>query len=169
MPVVRAYSMMTSSNGNIFLLTGHLCGEVTGHRWILHTKANDAEMFSLICVWMNGWVNQSWGWWFETPSRPLWRHSNVIPRHYQVPCGMHVNIIVSYVWRVRWATSGSEGHGTGWMVYYASRRASYRYLFQPAGTREDHPRGNDVRNTCRESELEDEGIDNDINMQHQTS
>ena len=20
---------------------------------------------------------QSWGWWFETPSRPLWRHSNV--------------------------------------------------------------------------------------------
>ena len=22
---------------------------------------------------------QSWGWWFETPSRPLWRHSNVVP------------------------------------------------------------------------------------------
>ena len=21
---------------------------------------------------------QSWGWWFETPSRPLWRHSNVL-------------------------------------------------------------------------------------------
>ena len=21
---------------------------------------------------------QSWGWWFETPSRPLWRHSNGI-------------------------------------------------------------------------------------------
>ena len=21
---------------------------------------------------------QSWGWWFETPSLPLWRHSNVI-------------------------------------------------------------------------------------------
>ena len=20
--------------------------------------------------------NQSWGWWFETPSRPLWRHCN---------------------------------------------------------------------------------------------
>ena len=20
---------------------------------------------------------QWWGWWFETPSRPLWRHSNV--------------------------------------------------------------------------------------------
>ena len=22
---------------------------------------------------------QSWGWWFETPSRPLWRHCNVVP------------------------------------------------------------------------------------------
>ena len=22
---------------------------------------------------------QSWGWWFETPSRPLWRHRNVVP------------------------------------------------------------------------------------------
>ena len=21
---------------------------------------------------------QSWGWWFETPLRPLWRHSNVL-------------------------------------------------------------------------------------------
>ena len=165
MPVVRAYSMMTSSNGNSFppywpFVRGSHRSPVNSP----HKGQWRRDVF-----WMNGWVNQSWGWWFETPSRPLWRHSNVIPLHYQVPCGMHVNIIVSFVWRVRWATSGSEGHGTGWMVYYASRRASYRYLFQPAGTREDHPRGNDVRNTCRESELEDEGIDNDINMQHQTS
>ena len=26
-------------------------------RWIPHTKASGAEMFSLICVWINGWVN----------------------------------------------------------------------------------------------------------------
>ena len=27
----------------------------------------------------NKWLStQSWGWWFETPSRPLWRHRNVI-------------------------------------------------------------------------------------------
>ena len=25
---------MTSSNGNIFRVTGHLCGIFTGHRWI---------------------------------------------------------------------------------------------------------------------------------------
>ena len=51
--------MMTSSNGNIFRVTGHLCGEFTGPRWIPHTKASDAEllMFSLICTRINGWVN----------------------------------------------------------------------------------------------------------------
>ena len=30
----RKTSMMTSSNGNIFRVTGPLCGEFTGHRWI---------------------------------------------------------------------------------------------------------------------------------------
>ena len=35
-------AMMTSSNGNIFRVTGPLCGEFTGHRWIPQTKASDA-------------------------------------------------------------------------------------------------------------------------------
>ena len=35
-----------------------------------------ALMFSLICVWINNWSKQSRGWWFETLSRPLWRHCN---------------------------------------------------------------------------------------------
>ena len=34
--------MMTSSNGNIFRVTGPLWGESTGHRWIPLTKASDA-------------------------------------------------------------------------------------------------------------------------------
>ena len=52
-------SMMTSSNGNIFRVTGPLCGEFTGHRWIPRTKASDTYflVFSLICAWINGWVN----------------------------------------------------------------------------------------------------------------
>ena len=37
--------MMTSSNGNIFRVTGHLCGEFTGLRWIPRTKASDAELW----------------------------------------------------------------------------------------------------------------------------
>ena len=50
--------MVTSLNGNIFLITNHLCGELTGPRWIPRTTASDAELwfFSLICIWINGWV-----------------------------------------------------------------------------------------------------------------
>ena len=40
--------MMTSSNGNIFRVTGHLCGEFTGPRWIPHTMASDAELWCLL-------------------------------------------------------------------------------------------------------------------------
>ena len=48
--------MMTSSNRNIFHITGHLCGEFTVNsphkgQWC------GALMFSLICVWINAWVN----------------------------------------------------------------------------------------------------------------
>ena len=40
--------MMTSSNGNIFRVTGHLCGEFTGFRWIPHTKASDAGLWCFL-------------------------------------------------------------------------------------------------------------------------
>ena len=40
--------MMTSSDGNIFRVTGHLCGEFTGPRWIPHTKASDAELWCFL-------------------------------------------------------------------------------------------------------------------------
>ena len=36
--------MMTSSNENIFRVTGHLYGEFTGHRWIPLTQ-DDAEIY----------------------------------------------------------------------------------------------------------------------------
>ena len=41
-------NMMTSSNGSIFRVTGHLCGEFTGPRWIPHTKASDAQLWCLL-------------------------------------------------------------------------------------------------------------------------
>ena len=37
--------LMTSSNWDIFCITGPLCGEFTGHRWILLTTASDAELW----------------------------------------------------------------------------------------------------------------------------
>ena len=41
---------MTSSNGNIFRVTGPFCGEFT--------KASDAELWCFfICAWVDGWVN----------------------------------------------------------------------------------------------------------------
>ena len=72
-------SMMTSSNGNIFCVTGPLCGEFTGHRWIPCTKASDAELWCFLDLRLNKRLSkQSWGWWLGTLSRPVWRYCNVL-------------------------------------------------------------------------------------------
>ena len=42
------FSIMTSSNGNIFRVIGHLCGEFTGHRWIPQKKTSDAELWCFL-------------------------------------------------------------------------------------------------------------------------
>ena len=51
--------MMTPSNVNIFRVTGLLCGEFTGHRWIPPNKGQwrGALMFSFICAWTDSWAN----------------------------------------------------------------------------------------------------------------
>ena len=46
--LVKFLHMMTSSNGNISRVTGHLCGEFNGPRWISHTKASDAELWCFL-------------------------------------------------------------------------------------------------------------------------
>ena len=49
---------MTSSNENIFRVTGTLCGEFTGPGEFQHKgQWRGALMFYLICVWINEWVN----------------------------------------------------------------------------------------------------------------
>ena len=45
---IELVTMMTSSNGNIFRVTGHLCGEFTGPRWIPRTKVSDAELWCFL-------------------------------------------------------------------------------------------------------------------------
>ena len=37
-----------------------------------------ALMFSLVCALNKRLSKHSWGWWFETPSRPLWSHCNAM-------------------------------------------------------------------------------------------
>ena len=49
--------MMTSSNGDIFRVTGPLCGEFTGHQWIPLTKASDTELWCFLWSTSDGWVS----------------------------------------------------------------------------------------------------------------
>ena len=95
---------MTSSNGNIFRVTGPLCGEFTGHRWIpLTGQWRGALMFSLIYAWINGWSKQSLGWWLETPSRSLWGHCNV--RRLKV----RINVMYVPIWHSYGSVHGDAG------------------------------------------------------------
>ena len=44
----KTVHMMTSSNGNIFRVTGPLCGKFTVHRWIPLTNANDVVIWCFL-------------------------------------------------------------------------------------------------------------------------
>ena len=69
--------MMTSSNGNIFRVTGHLCGEFTGPRWIPAQRPVTQSFDVFFDLSLNKRLSkQSWSWWFETLSCSLWRHCN---------------------------------------------------------------------------------------------
>ena len=50
------------------------------HRWSVNSphkgQWHGALVFSLTCVLNKRLNKQYWGWWFETPSRSLWRHCN---------------------------------------------------------------------------------------------
>ena len=84
----RQYYMMTSSNGNIFRVTGHL--------WVIHRSPvnsphkgqwRGALIFSLICVWINGWVN-------NREAGDLRRY----PAHYDVTVMIIVQVLVKTPW-----------------------------------------------------------------------
>ena len=89
MAVLRV--MMTSSNGNIFHVTGPLCGKFTGHQVIpLTTKASDVKLWLFLWSTPEQTVGkQSRCHWFETPARSLWRHCNGTP-FYLLPSCMFV-------------------------------------------------------------------------------
>ena len=69
--------IMTSSNWDIFRFTGHFSGNspVSGEFPAQRPVTRSFEVF--FDLRLNKWLNkQSQGWWFETLSRPLWRHRN---------------------------------------------------------------------------------------------
>ena len=67
-----------ASIGNIFHVTGALCREFSGHRWIPLIKASDMELWCIFDLRLNELLGkQSRRWWFDMPSCSLWRHCNV--------------------------------------------------------------------------------------------
>ena len=98
-PTENNFTMMTPSNGNIFRVTGHLCGEFTGPRWIPRTKASDAELWSFLWSASDKRLSkQSRGWWFETPCRSLWRQRNANHSRWSY-CVTYANIFASNSFR----------------------------------------------------------------------
>ena len=70
--------MMTSSNGNIFRVTGPLCGEFTGPGEFPAQRPVTLSFDVFFDLRLNKRLSkQPWGWWFETLSWSLWRHRNV--------------------------------------------------------------------------------------------
>ena len=68
---------MTSSYGNIFHVTGLLCGNspITDGFPAQRPVTRSFDVF--FDLRLNKRLGkQSWGWWFETPLRSLWRHRN---------------------------------------------------------------------------------------------
>ena len=68
---------MTSSNGNIFRVTGHFCGEFTGPGEFPTQRPVTRSFDVFFALRLNKRLSkQTWGWWFETPSWALWRQCN---------------------------------------------------------------------------------------------
>ena len=127
------YYMTTASNGNIFHVTGHLYGEFTVHRWIPRTKASDVDVF--FDLRLNKLLSkQSWGWGFETPSRPLWRHCNVcterscstnrhnnisfsVAKNFKIISSLHNTFLINPLW----------GRVFGCLLFYSMSTAKIKH------------------------------------------
>ena len=86
--------MMTSSNGNIFRVTGPLCGEFTGPGEFPTQRPVTRNFDVFFDLHLNERLSkQSQGWWFETPqSCSLWRHGNdayIIDGYHRFEIHMH--------------------------------------------------------------------------------
>ena len=69
--------MMTSSNGNIFRVTGPLCREFTGPGEFPTQRPVTRSFDVFFDLRLNKWLSkQPWSWWFETLSWSLWRQCN---------------------------------------------------------------------------------------------
>ena len=99
---------MTSSNGNIFPVTGHLCAGNSPRK----DQWRGALMFSLICVWINGWVNNR-----EAGDLKHYRaHYDVIVMTSRGPGGYCQDNIIAYDSECAWPS-------TFWVIRYMKYRS----------------------------------------------
>ena len=78
-------NMMMSSNGNIFHITGPLCGEFTGDWWIPSQRLR----------------KQLWHQWFEMPLHSSWCHCN--------DNGLYNHLLLQW-WITSWPVFVWDGH-----------------------------------------------------------
>ena len=90
----------SSSNGNIFHVTGYWSfvgrggggnSPVTGECPAQRPVTRNFDVFFDLHL-NNGLSKQSWGWLFETPSRPLWCHCNKLQCNYHLWKNNNVSI-----------------------------------------------------------------------------
>ena len=82
--------MMMSSNGNIFHVTGPLCGEFTGPGEFPTQRPVTRSFDVFFDLRLNKRLSkQPWGWWFETPSWSLWRQCIVFAENVGKCLGPH--------------------------------------------------------------------------------
>ena len=103
--------MITSSNGNIFRVLALWSPMNSAHKG----QWRGALMFSMLS-------KQSWGWWFETPSRSLWRHCN---DRQLFQCGAGVSAILKCLRARKASKLGVIKRGINRSVDSPHKRTSY--------------------------------------------
>ena len=77
--VIGDHFMMTSWNGIFYALLAICAGNSPVSNEFPTQRPVTRSFDVFIDLRLNKRLSkQSWGWWFETPSRPLWRHRNVL-------------------------------------------------------------------------------------------
>ena len=112
-------------------------GKFTGHRWIPRTKASDAELWCFL--WSASekkrLSKQSWGCWFETLSRLLWRHCNVntpscrghrVDVHYQ---SMSIPALSEALNKLSWGVHTMINNGDNEYVEILKKETLYEAIY----------------------------------------
>ena len=117
--------MKTSSNRNLSRYTGHLCAEFTGHRWIPRKRPVTRSFDVFFDLHLNKRLSKQWrGWWFETPSHPLWFHCNV------TTCLMAHPLLLSHLRRcAKYLVSLSQSLYWWEPIMFPLTTPAWRYIF----------------------------------------